>query len=86
MPAVTAGHVDVEALLGIGGSILEVAQPDIDASQQVQAVSLALAVAMIELEGLEAIILALIVILLVIEPLAGPVPHLLAHRVGRHFG
>ena len=62
---VAAGHVDAQALLGIGGRVLEVAQADIDASQQVQAVGLALAGTMIELEGLEAIILALGIILLV---------------------
>ena len=83
---IATGHVDIEALLGIGCRILEVAQTHIDASQQIQAIGLGVAGAMIQLEGLEAIILALGIILLVIEPLRSPVPHLLANRVGRYLG
>ena len=83
---IATGYVDIEALLGIGGRVLEVAQTHIDASQQIQAIGLGVAGAMIQLEGLEAIILALGIILLVIEPLRSPVPHLLANRVGWHMG
>ena len=80
---VAAGQIDGEALFGIDSSIAEVAQTHIDASQQVQAIGLALAVAAVQGQSLGRIAARAIILVLVVVPFCRPVPYLLTDRVER---
>ena len=82
---VAALHFDIDALLGIVGGFLEIAEAHIDAAQRVQTIGLAQRAFRKQGKRLQGVFFGLLEFLLGVEPFRRPPPNLLSQRICRCF-